>query len=390
MVTDYFLPRSSGGVERAVYEVARNLVETGHHVTVLTLRKQGEPSREKMKLSPEAMAGIDVIRVAGWDLSGRLGAQVAVSLHAWPAIWRELSTGRYDLVHAHSIFFHESLVAAVVCRLKKLPLVTTAHLGAPDELGGKVALATSVFEKTIGRIILRRSDAVIAVSQAVGDHVLQGMRHRERLHVIPNGVDLARFRPALQDEAGASGGGPVRILVVGRLIFNKGPQFVLEAAPQVLARFPDARFVFAGDGPMEDELRQEASKRGIAANVDFLGHRDDIPELLASASMAVRPSLSEGLPLVALEAMAAGLPVIATDVGGTREVVTDGETGYLLQPNDVAGLARRICDLAADAHLRSKMGARGREFVEQGYDWSRIAERTVEVYEQVLADDHRR
>jgi glycosyltransferase involved in cell wall biosynthesis len=100
--------------------------------------------------------------------------------------------------------------------------------------------------------------------------------------------------------------------------------------------------------------------------------------------MAVRPSLSEGLPLVALEAMAAGLPVIATDVGGTREVVKDGETGYLLQPNDVAGLADRICRLAADATLRAKMGGNGREFVEQGYDWSRIAARTGEVYEQVL------
>jgi glycosyltransferase involved in cell wall biosynthesis len=379
MVTDYFLPRSSGGVERAVYEVARNLVEAGHQVTVLTLRKKGEPSRE-------SMAGIEVVRVPGWDLSGRLGAQVAVSVHAWPAIWRELSKGRYDVVHAHSIFFHVSLVAAVLTRFKKLPLVTTAHLGSPEELGGKVALATSLFEKTIGRIILRRSDAVIAVSQAVGDHVSKGMKHRERLHVIPNGVDLTRFKPAVrqaEDEA-ASEEGPVRVMVVGRLIFNKGPQFVIEAAPRVLAQYPETRFVFVGDGPIEDELRNEASKLGIRSSVDFLGHREDIPELLATGSMAVRASLSEGLPLVALEAMAAGLPVIATDVGGTREVVEDGVTGYLLQPNDVEGLADRICRLVGDAALRREMGARGRRFVEDGYDWSRIAERTVGVYRGVV------
>ena len=219
MVTDYFLPRSSGGVERAVFEVARNLVEAGHHVTVLTLRKQGEPSRENM-------AGIEVVRVRGWDLSGRLGAQVAVSAHAWPAIWRELSQGRYDLVHAHSIFFHVSLIGALLTRIKHLPLVTTAHLGSPEELGGRVAMATSMFEKTIGRIILRRSDAVIAVSRAVGDHIAKGMKHRERLHVIPNGVDLTRFKPSPLSREG-----PLRVMVVGRLIFNKGPQFVIEAAP---------------------------------------------------------------------------------------------------------------------------------------------------------------
>jgi glycosyltransferase involved in cell wall biosynthesis len=373
MVTDYFLPRSSGGVERAVFEVARNLVEAGHRVTVLTLRKQGEPARENM-------AGIGVVRVPGWDLSGSLGAQVALSAHAWPAIWRELSNGRYDLVHAHSIFFHVSLVGALLTRIKRLPLVTTAHLGSPEELGGRVAMATSMFERTIGRIILRRSDAVIAVSHAVGDHIAQGMKHRERLHVIPNGVDLTRFKPtSLSHE------GPVRAMVVGRLIFNKGPQFVLEAAPRVLASYPETRFVFVGDGPMEDELRLDASRRGVAANVEFLGHRDDIPELLSTGAMAVRASLSEGLPLVALEAMAAGLPVIATDVGGTREVVDDGVTGFLLQPNDVEGLADRICRLAGDAGLRAEMGARGRAFVEQGYDWSRIAARTADVYRKVLA-----
>src|SRR5688500_19505846 len=203
MVTDYFLPRSSGGVERAVFEVARNLVEAGHHVTVLTLREQGEPDRE-------TMTGIEVVRVPGWDLSGRLGAQVAVSIHAWPAVWRELSSARYDLVHAHSIFFHVSLIGALLTRIKKLPLVTTAHLGSPEELGGRVAMATSMFEKTIGRIILRRSDAVIAVSNAVGDHIAKGMKHRHRLHVIPNGVDLTRFKPA-----GSAHEGPMRVMVVG-------------------------------------------------------------------------------------------------------------------------------------------------------------------------------
>ncbi|HEY1337060.1 MAG TPA: glycosyltransferase family 4 protein, partial [Bryobacteraceae bacterium] len=125
MVTDYFLPRSSGGVERAVFEVARHLVDEGNQVTVLTLRKRGEAKRE-------SMAGIEVIRVPGWDLSSKIGAQVAFAPLAWPAVWRQLSHGGYDVVHAHSLFFHVSLAAAVIARIKHLPLVTTAHLGSPE------------------------------------------------------------------------------------------------------------------------------------------------------------------------------------------------------------------------------------------------------------------
>jgi glycosyltransferase involved in cell wall biosynthesis len=382
MVTDYFLPRSSGGVERAVFEVARNLVNEGHRVTVLTLRKRGEPKRE-------LMAGIEVVRVPGWDLSGKIGAQVAFAPLAWPAIWRELSRNHYDAVHAHSLFFHVSLAAAVIARLKRVALVTTAHLGSPEELGWKVAFLTSAFERTFGRVILRSSDAVIAVSNAVGEHVARGMKHRERLHVIPNGVDLQTFAPLPEDPGrdeshGHEAVGPVRVLVVGRLIFNKGPQFVLQAAPKVLASYPNVRFVFVGDGPMEEELRAQATNLGIAANVEFLGHREDVAALLQTGSIMVRASLSEGLPLVALEAMACGLPVIATDVGGTREVVQDGVTGYLLRPGDVAGLTEAMCRLAGDAKSRAEMGANGRAFVEQGYDWRQIALRTAAVYRAVV------
>jgi glycosyltransferase involved in cell wall biosynthesis len=135
---------------------------------------------------------------------------------------------------------------------------------------------------------------------------------------------------------------------------------------------------------MRQDLESEARRLGIDANVRFLGQREDVAEVLRGASLLVRPSLSEGLPLVALEAMACGLPVVATDVGGTAEVVQDGVTGYLLRTNDVDQLAERVCRLIGDAGLRAEMGARGRAFVEQGYDWPQISACTLEVYCRAL------
>lgn len=369
MLTDYFPPQASGGVERAVFEVSRRLVKLGHSVTVLTLSEHA---------SEEIVEGLRIVRVPGRDLSGLVGAQVAVSGHVWPAIRRLLRSERFDVIHGHNLFFHAALAGAVLAKPHHVPLVTTAHLGSPDDLGGVVGRLTMLYENTVGRAIVGRSDKVIAVSQAVADHVSH-LTQRERITVIPNGVDLQRFQPPERpvDEPA--------VLFVGRLIFNKGPQFVLKAIPPVLARFPSAHFRLIGDGPMRAQLEAEARKGGFFANVEFLGQREDIPALLQQGAILVRPSLSEGLPLVALEAMACALPIVASNVGGTAEVVNDGVTGYVLETDAFDQLPDRICRLLADPALRAAMGKRGREFVERGYDWDSIAERTLGVYREVLA-----
>jgi glycosyltransferase involved in cell wall biosynthesis len=206
------------------------------------------------------------------------------------------------------------------------------------------------------------------------------MKRPQHLCAIPNGVDLARFRP----RSGESEDAPPRVLFVGRLIFNKGPQYFLDAVPEVLARFPDTRFQIIGDGPMAPDLQRRVQRLNLQASVEFLGQREDVAELLREASMLVRPSLSEGLPLVALEGMASGLPVIATRVGGTAEVVEDGVTGFVLRPAEVDLVADRINRLLADPALRRQMGASGRAAAEKGYDWSDISERTLQVYREAI------
>jgi glycosyltransferase involved in cell wall biosynthesis len=154
--------------------------------------------------------------------------------------------------------------------------------------------------------------------------------------VVPLGIDLERF---------ASGHPVLDGRVVGnvaRLAPQKGQRFLLEAIPAVVARHPDARFVIVGDGGLRSELERRAEELGVADRVLFTGARDDVPDLLASFEVFAFPSLYEGLCLAVIEAQAAGVPVVATPVGGIRESVVDGETGFLVPVEDAAGLADRI------------------------------------------------
>ncbi|MDP2990672.1 MAG: glycosyltransferase family 4 protein, partial [Kiritimatiellota bacterium] len=197
--------------------------------------------------------------------------------------------------------------------------------------------------------------------------------------VIPNGVDGALFYPA---PAGYNLG--KMVLFVGRLVSNKGPEVLLRAIPLVLMRHPQARFVLAGDGPLRHRLEAVASKLAIKDVVHFLGLRRDVPELMRQASVYVRPSYLEGMPLTVLEAMASGLPVVATPVGGTPELLKDGVHGYLSPVGDPAALAAAISRVLDDPDGAAQMGRRGRELIESGYTWDAVVKQTERVYTEVL------
>jgi len=372
MVTDYYRPHV-GGVERVVHELSRRLVARGHAVTLVTLNTDCAPLRESVE-------GIEVIRVPCLQLTGMLRAQLTLSLAVWPKLLQLATSRRFDLVHVHGLILPLALPGAFVARAFGLPLVMTAHTGSTEAIGGAVGGLVPAYEQTAGRLLLGLSQRVIAVSRAVAAHVA-ALGAGRRVTVVPNGVDSRSFRPGVP-----RAGEPARILFAGRMIFNKGPDVLLEAMPRVLQRFPGTRVDFIGGGPLRAVLNRRASELGIAPQIRFLGDRDDMPELLRSGDLLVRPSLLEGLPLVVLEAMASGLPVVATAVGGTPEIVADGVTGYLVRPRDTAALSARICELLGNAELRQAMGRRGRLLAEREYDWDAVCLRTEKVYAQALAE----
>jgi glycosyltransferase involved in cell wall biosynthesis len=373
VLSDYFYPHIGGGVEGVVREVGRRLVERGHAVHLVTLKVMGAPACEWLD-------GMTIHRAPAVSLTRLLGLQSTVSLAALPLALRVARELQPDLIHAHNLFFMTTPLAIVLKRLLRRPLVTTLHLGALSHLGGLTQLAVTLYERSIGRTILRQSDRVIAVSQAVADHGRR-LAPGAAIRVIPNGVDSYRFRPAPN---GAPPAGRRRIALVGRLIFNKGPHYLIDAAPAILARHPDVEFLIVGDGPLRASLEAAVARRGLARSFAFLGLRPDVPELLQSATMLVRPSLSEGLPLTVLEAMACALPVVATPVGGTAEVVRDGQTGYLVPPGAVPSLAEAICRLLDNPEQARQFGLQGRRLIEQEHSWERVVDQTLGLYGELV------
>lgn len=375
MLCDYFPPHVGGGVERVAAELCHGLVRRGHKVTVLTLRTCPAPATESSN-------GLTVHRAPALELTRWLGVQFTASVPVLGALARLIRSFQPDLIHAHNLFSRTTEVAALLRTTFHIPLVTTLHLGRLEG-GGRVLRAfVRTYELTMGRYIVRRSDHITCVSNAVAEHARHIGGHSTPVSVIPNGVDASLFHPRPEQSNWGE-----TILFVGRLVPNKGPETLIQAAPLVLAQHPKAQFVVVGDGPLRARLQGQAHKLGLRGAVQFLGIRKDVPQLIREAALLVRPSSLEGMPLVVLEAMASAIPVVATPVGGTPELVKDGVHGFLVPVGSSTALAQAIVRLLDDRSLAQEMGRRGRELVKNGYTWDAVVDQTERIYNEEI---HRR
>lgn len=372
MFSDYFPPHLGGGVEKVVLELSRGLAAAGVDLDVYTLRTAGGAEFEEID-------GFRVHRAAAFDLTSTLRLQSAVSPSLIAKVACELRANPPDIIHAHSHFFFSSIVAAASARLLGRPLVTTLHLGSLEAMPLAQRLPVLVYERSLGRAIVAASDRVIAVSQAVADYAQRYGAGPEKTMVQPNAVDCKVYYPAK-----TRGRRPVRFAFVGRLIQNKGPQYLIEAVPQLLAIAPEAEIWFVGDGPLRVWLENRAGELGLTGRVSFFGTRADVPELLRQCDVFIRPSLMEGMPLTVLEAMATGLPVIATPVGGTAEIVEHEVTGLLVDPGEVDQLGQAMQRLL-NTRLRNRLGEEARRRVEADFGWPRIVQDTLALYEDLAA-----
>jgi glycosyltransferase involved in cell wall biosynthesis len=222
------------------------------------------------------------------------------------------------------------------------------------------------------RRLQARGDLFLAVSEALRQQAIARGFPAERTLTHYNGVDLERFRPADGDDG-------VTILHVGRLVEKKGTAVLLRAFAQLKAAHPEARLRIVGDGPLLTRLKRMAGELGLRDSVVFAGtlNPDQIAAEMRKTAMLAAPSLtardgdSEGLPNVVVEAMASGLPLVATDHGGISEAVADGESGFLVDEGEHEPLARRLAELLSDAAPRGRMGAAGRRIAEERFDAAR-------------------
>lgn len=311
-----------------------------------------------------------------------LAPVVAASMHR--SADRLAKTGSFDLVHAHWVV-PNGPIAAHVARRHRLPLVISLHgsdVSVAQRSGWMGRAARWAFERAA--TVTAPSDDLIERARSLGA--------TGDLEVIPYGGDADAFRieppvaARLRERLGV-GASDVLVLGIGRFVHMKGFGHLVDAVARARSAGSPVRLLLVGDGDLRDDLRTRARSAQIEPHVIFTGMatRDEVPEYLAAADLVAVPSVHydgsvDGLPNVALEAMAAAKPVIATRVGGLPTVVRDGENGVLVEERDTAALARAIELLAADAGLRERMGVRGRELVAGPLSWDATADRFEAAY----------
>lgn len=274
-----------------------------------------------------------------------------------------------DVVHAHYTVTHGTI--AVLARHH--PLVVTVW-GSDAARGDRPARGP---KRWLNRFVLRRADAVTVASHFLAGTVATLTGGTVEPRVVPFGVDTVAFHPG--------GGGPDVIGFVKRFEERYDPISLVRAFAAM--RIPGWRLLMVGGGPLEQALRAEAARLGIADRVEWRGFvpPDEVPELLRGMGILAAPSRSESFGVVNLEAAASGIPVVATRVGGTAETVVDGDTGLLVEAGDVAAIAAALDTLAADSGLRARMGAAGRRLVEERYDWERCVDAMIAAYQSARA-----
>jgi glycosyltransferase involved in cell wall biosynthesis len=271
-----------------------------------------------------------------------------------------LRSERFQIIHQHT---GGRLMTGLGRRLTSARMVRTLHSRAAESTGVVPAECN-----------LPERDALIAVSQAVA-----AFSQDPRAIVIYPGIDGALFSSERRAHEDVVIGTACRIEPV------KGLPSLIEAIAKLAGEFPALRLEIAGDGTLRNFLEQECQRLGVSDCVSFLGWRQNLPEVMRGWDLFVLPSLDEAFPIAALEAMAAGLPVVASAVGGLPELVRDGETGWLVPANNPEELARRLRQLAGSAQARSAMGGAGRIRALREYSTTRMVEQTVAVYDELLA-----
>ena len=376
-------PLIEGGLARHVRKLAENLVRQDVEVHVLTRGMEESPEEEECD-------GVLVHRVREPNRPRELGEFVTWVEHMnadMLAAGVELGDRySFDVVHGH-----DWLVAVAGDHLAhrfRCPLVVTIHATEYGRHQGWVDKHPQSHIHGVERWMANRADQLITCSAYMREHVsdIYGLEE-QNVAVVPNGIDPADLVP-LDDlealRARFADPGERLVLLVGRLVYEKGFQIALEALPGLIERVPNVRFVVAGSGTHETELRQQAGDLGLEQHGTFLGWIGDdlLHSLYRIADLTVVPSIYEPFGLVALEAMASGCPCLVADTGGLREVVPNADVGLRFRSRDARSLGTMAERLLTDADLRDRMVAEASEHV-LTFDWADVAAQAAVIYEQV-------
>jgi glycosyltransferase involved in cell wall biosynthesis len=375
-----YLEPHVGGLESFVSELNEELLRDDHlqQITVFTARlpetapiHEGFGTRYRVVRYPavEAIPNFPVPKL--WRAS------------FWRAL-RAAAPRGHDVIVCHTRFFVSSALALACARATGLPLIHVEHGSDYVQLSTRRNNAIArTYDLLIGRLVLRRADTVVAISRAAARFVHR-LARRDSV-VVYRGIGLHRLTSVPPDRRLlAHADGRNVVTYIGRLIDGKGVSDLVQAFAAINSGH--SVLCLVGDGPRREDLELLARRLGIAELVLFLGYVNEAEALasIAASDVVVNPSYTEGLPTTVLEAAYLGRAVLATDVGGTSEIVTDGHTGVLVRPRDVDALGRELNRLLGDPALRSRLGSAARVDAQQRFSWEPAARRFVELAQSLI------
>lgn len=386
MVSWEYPPVVIGGLGRHVHHLSTALADAGHDVVVLC-RRPSDTDPSTHPSSDEISEGVRVVAAAqdphefsfgtdmmAWTLAmghSMVRAGLAVKTDGGQALWRP------DVVHAHDWLVAHPAIA--LAEFYDAPLVSTIHATEAGRHSGWVSGPLSRQVHAVESWLVRESDSLITCSASMRDEItdLFGPGLSDTT-VIRNGIDSARWQFARRQPRS----GPPELLFVGRLEYEKGVHDAIEALPRIRRAHPGTTLTVAGDGTQQDWLMECARKHRLVKATRFIGRvdHDELLTLLHRADAAVLPSHYEPFGLAALEAAAAGTPLVTTTVGGLGEAVIDGETGVSCPPRDVPALAAAVCRVLDDPAAAQRRAVAARDRLSADFDWHTVADQTAQVY----------
>jgi len=363
-ITHFVENLDRGGLERMVLELVKLQQRQGHRCQVVCLFEPGSQAHELRELGIPVNA---CDKRQGLDLRALARARASIRSH------------NTEVLHTHNAVAHYQAVLAT-CGLPMRQVINTRH--------GMGGLRRAERREWLYRRALGRTHAIVAVCEAArNDAVQRGIVPPEKTCVVPNGIRVERFQTAsasMRRQLLQSLGLPsiTRLIGnVGRLNWAKDQATLIRAFGHVHASEPDTALLLIGEGELRTELQRCVDELGLGGHVHFLGDRNDVQALLAGLDLFVLSSVSEGYSLALLEAGAAALPVIATDVGGNREIIRDGRTGRLVKASDVAALSEVMLDLLHHPAHALALGLAARAWVEQHGSLDAMACSYAELYQ---------
>jgi glycosyltransferase involved in cell wall biosynthesis len=359
MLTNFHI----GGTERQVANLALGIDSSRFDLHLACLRHSGE-----------LLAELETLRVPRSEF--RIGR-----LYSPKTIWQGIRLAHYvrrnliQIVHSYANVF-----TVPVARMAGASIVVASIRNTVDLL--------TPMQRRLQKLVCRLADCILVNADAIRENLIEQGYDRSKIVVIRNGITMEKFREArrgavIREELGF----PASARLVGvfsRLNRMKGIEYFLDAARVVAERFPDVCFLVVGDGAIKGELEEQARRLGLAQRIVFTGFRSDVPDLLMEAAISVLPSLSEGTSNTLLESMAAGIPVVATRVGGNPEVIEDGVSGLLVPPRDSTALAAVIGRLLEDEELALGLGQAGIRRVAELFSIEGSIDQTEHLYQRLV------